>query len=604
MVLTGKQKKYLKKHLRRKPLGKIAADLGVSEEEILKFLKSYWRKEKYQKFLAKQQRKISQDYPFDLKKWFIKNRLALIALVLLVFIAYANSINNVFVSDDIDGILKNPHLDEAKYIFANPFSFFYTLIHYLINKGFGRTPAFYRIANIFSHLGTTLTLYLLLRLSNLNNKIAIFAASIFAVHPILTESVTWISGGYYSYSALLVLLSFSIYIFSSGNKKSKYYLLSIFLYFLALSTSEKVIAFPIILFFYEFSLGKTKINWKKIIPFVILSGIWTLYLLGGFSTRVASLKTEFYQKPQITNPLIQIPIAITSYLELIFWPKALTLYHSEMTFSQTEYFLKLGMFILFLGLIAYFFKKNRQILFWLSFFIIALLPTLTPFGVSWIVAERYIYLGAIGIFVVIASFFDKLTQIKKLKPWPIAIFALIIIALSARTIVRNFDWKNQDTLWLATAKTSPSSPQNHNNLGDYYARHGNYEKAIEEFKIAIELQPNYGDAFHNLANVYHQINKDNLAIENYQKALSFNTNLWQSHQNLAAIYFEHQDYQSTEQHLLKAVEISPDNPILYLNLGVVYLELQDTPKAKQVLQQVLQLDPQNEKAKQILMGLP
>ncbi len=74
--------------------------------------------------------------------------------------------------------------------------------------------------------------------------------------------------------------------------------------------------------------------------------------------------------------------------------------------------------------------------------------------------------------------------------------------------MRNFDWKNQDTLWLATAKTSPSSHQNHNNLGDLYARRGEYEKAVEEFKKAIELKPDYGDAYHNLANVYHQIGKE------------------------------------------------------------------------------------------------
>ena len=101
---------------------------------------------------------------------------------------------------------------------------------------------------------------------------------------------------------------------------------------------------------------------------------------------------------------------------------------------------------------------------------------------------------------------------------------LHLFALSVRTITRNADWKNQDTLWLATAKTSPSSPQNHNNLGDYYGRQGDLEKAAEEFKTAIKLKPNYGDAYHNLANIYHQMGEDDLAIENYRKALSFNPN--------------------------------------------------------------------------------
>lgn len=603
MSFTGKQKKYLKKNLKRFPLAKIATHLGVSEKEILNFLKSHWRKEKYQKFITKEKDtpKMSgrQTTRFSLKKWFKQNWKMLTFLTILVLGVYINSLGNDFLSDDIAAIKDNPEIHKISYFWKAPYfkSSPSLLIIFLTNKFFGFKPAFYRLPNILFHLGSVWTIYLLITLF-FRSPIPLFTASIFAVHPILTEAVTWISGSPYSNSAFFILLSFLLYLLSP------YYLTSLFSFYASLVFSEKVFVFPIALSLYEFCLGNLKNNWRKLIPFWLLGGFWAFYLLGSVGTRITSLETNFYQRPTITNPLIQVPIAITSYLKLIFWPKNLTLYHSEMMFTQLEYFLRLGGTILFLAAIFYFIKKDRRISFWLSFLIITLLPTLTPLSIAWVVAERYVYLGSLGIFVFVAWLIAKAGQLAKNKKVSWIILAVVLISLSIRTIVRNTDWKNQDTLWLATAKTSPSSAQNHNNLGDYYARHGNHEKAIEEFKIAIELQPNYGDAFHNLANVYHQIKKDDLAIENYQKALSFNPNLWQSHQNLAAIYFEHQDYQSAEQHLLKAVEINPDNPILYLNLGVVYLKLQDIPKAKQALQQVLRLDPQNEKAKQILMNLP
>jgi len=259
---------------------------------------------------------------------------------------------------------------------------------------------------------------------------------------------------------------------------------------------------------------------------------------------------------------------------------------------------------LFLAAIVYFFKKERRIFFWLSFFLIALSPTLTPLRISWWVAERYAYLAVLGIFVIAGFAILKIGQKFNNQELSWIIFALIILALSGRTIIRNMDWKNQDTLWLATAKTSPRSPKNHNNLGDYYFRHGEYQKAIEEFKTAIELMPNYGDAYHNLANVYRQIGDSEEAIANYQKALSLNPNLWQSHQNLAARYFESGEFELALQELEAAIKINPQNPALFINLGILYLQLDEKEKAKEALQQALQLDPQDQRAKEMLQTLP
>ena len=274
----------------------------------------------------------------------------------------------------------------------------------------------------------------------------------------------------------------------------------------------------------------------------------------------------------MNNPLIQIPIAISSYLKLIFWPDNLTLYHSELNFTQGQYFLMLIITLAFFALIAWTFKNNRQIFFWGSFFIITLLPFLTPLKISWVIAERYVYLGSLGIIVLIALALNKISELVKNKKITLIIFGLLILALATRTVMRNFDWKNQDTLWLAASKISHSSHQNHNNLGDLYARRGKYEKAVEEFKKAIELKPDYGDAYHNLANVYHQIGKDDLALENYQKALELNPNLWQSYQNIAAIYFSQKKLDLAKQSMEKALVINPNSTKLHTNMEIL-LEL-------------------------------
>jgi tetratricopeptide (TPR) repeat protein len=215
------------------------------------------------------------------------------------------------------------------------------------------------------------------------------------------------------------------------------------------------------------------------------------------------------------------------------------------------------------------------VFFWLAFFFITLLPTLTPLKISWIVAERYVYLGTLGIIVVVAVLFEKILKLNE-NAKMVGYFALVIIvaSLSVRTIIRNRDWKSEDTLWIATAQVAPSGQQIHNNLGDVYARQGDFDRAVAEFKTAIEINPNYADAYHNLANTYQQMGQADAAVANYEKALSINPQLWQSYQNLAAIAFDRGDFQKALDNMKKALEIDPQNPQLQNNLKVIEAKLQ------------------------------
>lgn len=608
MSLTGKQKKYLKKNLKKKSLDEIASALEVSPFEIEEYLKKIWGKDKYQKFISQTAKKPTEIglkegvCSFDFKTWLKKNGKLLGFLTLLVFIAYANSLGNEFVSDDISGISSNQNLGNFNHVLSQPFSFIRPLLYFTVYRITGLNPFFYRIINVIFHMGTVWLVYALTSLIA-RPPLAILTAGIFAVHPLQSEAVTWISGGVHSQYSFFLLLSFLIYILFLFKKDRKFLLVSILSFILSLLSSEKAIVLPLLLLLFIVSFENLSKNWKSLTPFLAIGFLFGLIYLGGVGQRARILQTQFYQEPGIENPLFQIPIAITSYLELVFWPKNLTLYHSEMIFGQLEYFLRLGVFVLFLTTIAYFFKKDRRIFFWLSFFLVSLLPMLTPFRISWIVAERYVYLGSLGIFVLLATVIQKIGEFSKNQKVSYTFIAIILLGLSGRTIIRNVDWKNQDNLWLAAAKTSPSSPQNHNNLGDMYGRHGDYQKAIEEFKKATELRPGYADAHHNLANTYKQTGEVNEAIKNYQKAIEFNPNLWQSYQNLAGIYFEQEEFDQARESLETAIKINPQNAELYTSLGILYKKMGQSEEAKKALQTAITIDPRNLKAKQLLLQL-
>jgi len=594
MSLTRQQKEKLKKLVKKTTLSQAVEILKIDFEEAKSYLLDLWGKEKYQKRVKEKPEKT------------VQNKKILIFLALLVFAVYVVALPNDFLSDDLPAIVQNPKINQLEYFLGpqffplhfNPRNFLLFLTH----KIFGLNPVFFRLINVFSHLGVVYLLYFISGFF-FSYPLTFFGAAAYAVHPILVEGVTWISGGPYSNSAFFLLLTFACWILWVKNQKIWLYFLSFLSFFSSLLFSERLIWFPAVLILYEILFGNLKKNFKFLIPYFILSFWWTSYLLGLTGKRLTALETVYYQQPGLDNPFVKIPIAVTSYLELIFWPKNLTFYHSELTYTQSEYILRVIGLLLFFGLIFYFFKKERRLAFWLTFFLLTLSPTLTPLRIAWAVAERYVYLGTFGVLVFAAFLIQKVGEKFKNQKISWIIFGVIIIGLSARTIIRNLDWRNQDTLWVATAKVSPSSHQNHNNLGDMYARHGDLEKAVEEFKKAIELKPNYADAYHNLANVYHQMGKDDLAKENYQKALEFNPSLWQSHQNLAALYFLEEKFDLAQQHLLKGVEINPTNPELYINLGILYQKIGNKEKANEALQKALSLDPQNQKAKQLLLSL-
>ncbi len=601
MQLTHSQKSYLKKHLKEQTIEEIAGNLTLPREEILSYLGKKWGKEKLNIFLKRHKNNRTPPNHIDKKSWIKNHWINLLILSLLVIFTYTYFLNNAFISDDIAEIAQKPEIADFSRILQYPFGPIRHFIYWASVHIGGVNPFTFRLTNLIFHLLSSYLVYFIIFLIYKSKRIALFASALFAVHPAIAEAVLWISGGMYAQYSFFFLLSFLFYILSS--EKKLFYILSSIFYLLSLMSHPVMPAALFVIYpLYDFCFRSLKKNWFKFIPFLILALVYVFVNLAALPERETTLQTVHYQEKGVDNPLIQIPIAISSYAELIFFPKILTLYHSELAFGNFSFAMRALLTLAFFGLILVGFKKDKSTFFWLSFFIIALSPTLTPFRLNWIVAERYIYLPSIGIFTLLALGLDKLILLrKKFTNTLYIIFVLIILALSVRTFFRGIDWQNEDNLWIATGKTSPSSPNTHNNLGDVYGRRGDKEGALREFSRAIELKPNYADAYHNLGNTYREMGQMDKAMESYQMAAKINPNLWQSFQNIAALYFDQKQYDLALQYIQKAIMVNPKNLNLVNNLGIVYLAKSDKEKAKQIFNQVLSLDPQNQFARQGLI---
>jgi tetratricopeptide (TPR) repeat protein len=432
-----------------------------------------------------------------------------------------------------------------------------------------------------------------------NKFVAFYTASLFSVHPILTESVTWISGANYTRYTFFFLLSFLSFLLAQKDKK--WYVVSFISFTLSFFSSEKALAIPLVFLLYIFVFRNEKKEYYPIVGYFAIFSGFLLYYLTRVGERLGHLgAVQYAQESTIYNynQLLQIPIAVTMYLQLIFFPKNLTVYHTEIV-SYPELFVRSIIFLTFFLLTLFWYRRNKLLFFWSTFFVITLIPTLTPWGLSSSVAERYTYLGSIGVFFLVGYGIYYL-QKKYGHQIAFSIISILLILLGIRTIIRNNDYKTFESFWESTAKVSPLSYQAQNNVGIIKAQKGDLDGALQQFRKAIEIVPNSAQAYQNIGSVYFTAKKYPEALKFYEKTVELNPAAWVAYQNMAAIYFEQGKLEKAVDYTKKALTINSRNINLLNNLAFIYIKKKDLKKATEYLQDAMIIDPKNPQTLQLL----
>lgn len=520
----------------------------------------------------------------------------LVLFACIIGLLYLPFLGNAFISDDIGGIVEL--MPQATWMTAIGWPrviHLGVLLQYWAYHLFGLVPWPYRLTNILFHVVNTFFVWLLVRKRS-SSRVAIIASLVFAIHPLAVESITWISGGVYAHYTLFFL--FSLYWFDSPKIWKRIGSISFFI--LSLLISEKAIPLVFVFLLYDWTFSKKGISWKRIIPYALASVLWLFFYMSRLSYRISDLTEANYQPVTgMYNPFLQVSVAISSYLTLFVYPVALTLYHSMFRFTLVEWIIRICVTGLFLAFMVWGIMKRKPIGFWLSFFVIGLGITLLPVKIGWIVAERYVYLSLIGLCVVVGICFDRLLSIKRWNVLFIILGSILLLLLYTRTLTRNSDWMDADHLWVATVNVSPNDPHSWNNMGDVYARRGEFAKSIDAFTRATVINPNYADAYHNIGNTYIQMDACEQAIPFFEKAIQINPNLWQSYQNLSLCASNKKDYEQAIRFAKQALAIEPNSPILWTNLGYMYYEIQNKELAIDAVMRALEINPIDQSARKL-----
>ena len=548
-----------------------------------------------------------------------KNHFWLAGILVITLIAFLPAVRNLFITfDDMEYVVENPFIkgfsmSNLKAIFlgdANNLGNYHplTLLSYIVNYSFSELhPAAYHLTNILVHLANTLlvfqlSLLLFARLGTpRENLLSAITALLFGIHPLHVESVAWVSERKDLIYTCFYLLSLISYIRYLDRKATKNYLLSLLFFIMSLLSKGMAVTLSLSLVAVDY-LWKRDLLSKK----VILEKI-PYFLLSFFFGIVAII----VQQAQGTTKMVKFDFAgnmafasygYTQYLVKLVVPYKLCGYYPYPVPQGDSvpwfYFLYLVPVLITAGLLVYFIlvRPNRTVVFGSVFFIVNVMFVIQLFPVgSALMADRYTYLSSFGLFFLMALGMGFLLQkVKSQRTVLLTIFILYSATLAVFTYQRCSAWHDSYSFWTDVMVKYPAFYPAIDNLGLFYEKEGNIEKAVDLYSNSIKVHPGNSNAYFHRGSIYGRAGQLSEAIADLDLAIRYSPASIKAYINRAIAKAMVKDYPGALADL-DWVLAREKNGEAYLNRGILENELKKYTEAIPDFQEALKLDPSCQK---------
>ncbi|MFC2173877.1 tetratricopeptide repeat protein [Acidobacteriota bacterium] len=525
-------------------------------------------------------------------------------LIALAFLAFSNAFRNDFVYDDIRLIKENENLKGFTSVRLAFTADYYTssldpvtlgyyrplaiLLNLLDFKLWGFEPAGYHLTNTLLHAANTILVFLLIWKLALKKRLLLagITAALFALHPIHTESVAFISGRVDPLCTLFVLAALNIYLFNTNHAKlpspGRAFAASI-LFMFALFSKEMAVSLPFLFFLLllyqlQSTHGSTLLRAARTAVLGTLWPVFTLIIYFGLRIAVLGRITSQHFESESTGILLKF-LAMNRALRwniryLLFPPSHLNLEPVIYFRSNLRSHIILFLFnVLFFLIVIWLWRRSRLASVALLWVFITLMPVSGLISLENFVAERFLYLPSIGMCLALgvlisalctASGSDSLTA-RHYALRAVGITALIgvLSVYASISLKKNALWKDEVTLWSNQLHIQPACAKAAYNLGYHYHKDGSFQDAEIYYIKAIKAAPNH------------------------YKALN----------NLGLLFQRQKRYTSAESVFIRAIKMEPKRVWAHYNLGNLYIEKRNLPKGIVVLKRALKLDPEHYQAR-------
>jgi tetratricopeptide (TPR) repeat protein len=446
------------------------------------------------------------------------------ALAAAVSLVYANSLSGAFVFDDFPDIVENPLIRSLwppwhVLAMARPVVNLSLAVNYALG---GLKVAGYHLVNVAAHGSAALLLFGVIRRtlelaprrtrsSRLAPMLAFLSALLWAIHPVQTQSVTYLIQRAEVLAGCGSLLALYAAIRSLRDAHpERWEAVAIAACALAMGSKPSAAAAPLLVLLYDRtfvsgSVAEALRRRRRL--YAGLAATWLLLvplLLAEHRLQQISTERLFLAATPMRYLLTQ-PGVILHYLSLALWPKTLIFDYLWPVAPLSIDALRPLVPVVALGwLIARAWRRRSPSGFLGAWWFVTLLPTSSLIPIPDAAAEHRLYLplAAVAVGTVIGydrwamGAFRRLATLR--RACAVALAALVITGLGSATIRRNQDYHSEVGLWTDVIAKRPENPRAHNGLGRALVRTKEIQEAIPAFTRAVELRPDYADARYNL----------------------------------------------------------------------------------------------------------
>ncbi|MBI3089280.1 MAG: tetratricopeptide repeat protein [Candidatus Tectomicrobia bacterium] len=526
------------------------------------------------------------------------------ALTLLV---YLRSLGNGFTNwDDEVYVTENPFLGvpslaSLKAVFTSFYFTEYLPVHLLSffpdRLLWGFAPFGYHLTSVLLHSFDAALVYVLLARLVGAGGIALLGALWFGLHPMQVESVAWIAERKTVLSQAFLLAAFLAYESATRQPPLRRgcYAAALLLATLALLSKSTAVPLPLILVAYHLLLKRPRVGLTA--PFFVLAGAASVTTMLSHSAAGAVLPS--YYGGSLGATLITVPVLLVTYPAKLLLPVQLNAYYDARALGsvlQVRFLIALLGLAAILLLIRALLRANRTAVFGLAWFFLALLPVLNLVPIPILLAERFVYLPAVGVAILGASVASHLAaawrqRAAKLERRVALLGCLGLALLAVLTISRIGIWHDSATLWRDTTRKSPRTPIPHINMGRAYRDAGLVDRAVAENKLALSSPVQLEQAVTNLAMAYLKRRQPEKAVAALRRFLATQPQNTGAHITLATAYLQTHLSTKAAAEILTALQINPQTRGASNNLAVAYLQLNLPKKAEPHLRAALRARP-------------
>jgi len=577
-------------------------------------------------------------------------------IVAAALAAYHNSFGGPFLYDDLPSIVDNGTIRQlwpVRLVLSPPTSGETVSGRPLLNLSFalnyalgGRDVQGYHVANLAIHIAAALLLFGIVRRTFLTpalrdrfgqaaTLLALASALLWAVHPLQTESVTYIVQRAESLMGLFYLLTLYCFIRGAGAEtvpffvsqnptfpsavvgekgdcptrhwSGLWYAAAIVACLLGMATKEVMVTAPLVVLLYDrtFLAGSfTEALRRHWALYLGLAATWGLLAYLVYSTGLIPRQPEFGAPDPWSYARTQ-PGVILHYFRLAFWPRPLCFEYGWAVARTLGEILPGAMAIATLLAATIWGLLGRRVWgFPGAWCLLILVPTSSILPLAQLAGEHRMYLSLAAVTVVALAggyaFCDQWLP-RPAAPgrgavparWtaPLLACAAVILALGYMTVQRNSVYRSSLATWQDTVDTRPASPVAHNNLGNVLVELDRTTEAVQHYREALRLKPDYAGAHYNLANLLETWGRSSEAIAQYQMALRLKPEYVCAHNNLGIALHAAGRSEEAIAHYREALRLNPDYPELHNNLATALTALGRTGEAIAQCQEALRLKP-------------